>query len=85
VAQRARSFRSDLPAQWHLSTLLALIHAASGELQAKRLRAAEIESALVATVLGALGATPPTEAKNDEPAKLAPDGPGTDQVASRGE
>jgi hypothetical protein len=79
VAQRARSFRSDLPAQWHL------IHAASGELQAKRLRAAEIESALVATVLGALGATPPTEAKNDEPAKLAPDGPGTDQVASRGE
>jgi hypothetical protein len=40
-----------------VATVLALIHAASGELQAKRLSAAEIESALVASVLGALGAT----------------------------
>jgi AcrR family transcriptional regulator len=54
--QRAGTFRSDLPAQWHLSMLLALIHAASGELQAKQLPAAEIESALATTVLGALGA-----------------------------
>jgi hypothetical protein len=37
--------------------LLALIHAASGEQQAKRVPAAEIESALVTTVLGELGAT----------------------------
>jgi TetR/AcrR family transcriptional regulator, mexCD-oprJ operon repressor len=56
--QRAGTFRSDLPAQWHLSMLLALIHAASGELQAKRVPAAEIESALLTTVLGALGANP---------------------------
>lgn len=55
--QRTGAFRADLPAQWHLSMLLALIHAASGELQAKRLPAAEIESALVTTVLGALDAT----------------------------
>ena len=55
--QRAGAFRSDLPAMWHLSMLLALIHAASGELQTNRLRAAEIESALVTTVLGALSAT----------------------------
>jgi AcrR family transcriptional regulator len=55
--QRTGAFRSDLPARWHLSMLLALIHAASGELQAKRLPAAEIESALVGTVLGALGAS----------------------------
>ena len=55
--QRAGTFRSDVPAQWHLSMLLALIHAASDELQAKRLRPAEVESALVATALGALGAT----------------------------
>jgi TetR/AcrR family transcriptional regulator, mexCD-oprJ operon repressor len=54
--QRAGTFRSDLPAHWHLSMLLALIHAASAELQAKQLPAAEIESALVTTVLGALGA-----------------------------
>jgi AcrR family transcriptional regulator len=55
--QRAGTFRSDIPAQWHLSMLLALIHAASGELQAKRFPAAEIEPALVTTVLGALSAT----------------------------
>jgi TetR/AcrR family transcriptional regulator, mexCD-oprJ operon repressor len=60
--QRADTFRSDVPAQWHLSILLALIHAASGELQAKRLPAAQIESALVATILGALGPTRSTAA-----------------------
>jgi TetR/AcrR family transcriptional repressor of mexCD-oprJ operon len=56
--QRAGMFRSDVPTAWHLSMLLALIHAASGELQSSRLPAKEIESALVMTVLGALGATP---------------------------
>jgi AcrR family transcriptional regulator len=55
--QRAGTFRSDIPAAWHLSMLLALIHAASGELRSKRLPAAQIESALVSTALGALGAT----------------------------
>src|SRR6266542_5742568 len=55
--QSAGTFRSDVPATWHLSMLLALIHAASAELQAKRLAAAEIEAALVTTVLGALSAT----------------------------
>ena len=54
--QRAGAFRSDVPSTWHLSMLLALIHAASGELQTNRLSAAEIESALVTTVLGALSA-----------------------------
>src|SRR5215207_1195232 len=49
--QRGGTFRSDLPAQWHLSMLLALIHAASGELQAKRVPPTEIESALLTTVL----------------------------------
>jgi TetR/AcrR family transcriptional repressor of mexCD-oprJ operon len=57
--QRARTFPPDVPPAWHLSMLLALIHAASGELQSKRLPAAEIESALVTTVLGALGASRP--------------------------
>jgi AcrR family transcriptional regulator len=55
--QRAGAFRSDVPATWHLSMLLALIHAASAELQSTRLSAMEIESALVTTVLGALSAT----------------------------
>lgn len=55
--QRAGTFRSDVPAAWHLSMLLALIHAASGELQSNRLAGKEIEPALVTTVLGALGTT----------------------------
>ena len=55
--QRAGAFRSDVPTAWHLSMLLAIIHAASGELQTNPLPTAEIESALVTTVLGALGAT----------------------------
>src|SRR6266545_3878264 len=57
IARRAGVFRADVPSTWHLSMLLALIHAASGELQTKRLPAAEIEAALVTTVLGALSAT----------------------------
>jgi AcrR family transcriptional regulator len=55
--QRAGTFRSDVPAAWHLSILLALIHAASGELQSNRLPTEGIASALVTTVLGALGTT----------------------------
>lgn len=54
---RAGTFRSDLRSQRHLLILLALILAISGELQARRLPAAEIECAVVVTVLGALGAT----------------------------
>jgi AcrR family transcriptional regulator len=52
--QRDGSFRADVPAAWHLSMLLALIHAASGELQAGRVTGADAEPALVATILGAL-------------------------------
>jgi TetR/AcrR family transcriptional regulator, mexCD-oprJ operon repressor len=54
--QRAGTFRSDVPAQWHLSMLLALAHAATSELRAKHIAAAQIEPALVTTILGALGA-----------------------------
>jgi TetR/AcrR family transcriptional regulator, mexCD-oprJ operon repressor len=52
--QRDGTFRSDVPATWHLSTLLALIHAASGELTARRMPEAEIQAALAMTVLGAV-------------------------------
>jgi AcrR family transcriptional regulator len=54
--QRDGTFRSDVPAGWHLSMILALVHAASGELRAGRMRAADAEAAVVATVLGALSA-----------------------------
>ena len=56
--QHTGTFRSDVPAAWHLSMLLAITHTASGELQANRLPTAAIESALLTTVLGALGARP---------------------------
>jgi AcrR family transcriptional regulator len=52
------TFRADVPAAWHLSMLMALIHAASGELGAGRVNDADAGTALVATVLGAVTAGP---------------------------
>jgi TetR/AcrR family transcriptional regulator, mexCD-oprJ operon repressor len=54
--QRDGSFRADVPASWHLSMLMSLIHAASAELQAARIDDGHAEEALASTVLGALGA-----------------------------
>ncbi len=56
--QRDGGFRSDVPTAWHLSMLMALIHAASAEVQTARIRDAQAEAALVSTVLGALGDGP---------------------------
>jgi len=52
--QRDGTFRADVPVIWHLSMLLALIHAASGELSAGRMPQAAVEAALLETVLGAI-------------------------------
>lgn len=52
--QKAHAFRAEVPAAWHLATLLALIHSASAELSAGRIDEDRVESALVATVVGAL-------------------------------
>jgi AcrR family transcriptional regulator len=57
--QRDGSFRSDVTAAWHLSMVMALVHAASAELQAGRVPEEDAEAALSATVLGALSAGPP--------------------------
>jgi TetR/AcrR family transcriptional regulator, mexCD-oprJ operon repressor len=53
--QRNGTFRTDVPATWHLSMVLALIHAASAELRSGRVREESAESALQATILGAMG------------------------------
>jgi TetR/AcrR family transcriptional repressor of mexCD-oprJ operon len=53
--QAAGQFRGDVPAAWHLSMLMALIHAASGEVRAGRLAEDQAEAALVDTVIGAMG------------------------------
>ena len=52
--QTEGAFRPDVPASWHLATLLALIHGASGELSAGRIDEERVERALVATVVGAV-------------------------------
>lgn len=54
--QQDGTFRADVPFAWHLSMLLALMHAASGEVNAGRVSEADAGPALVATVLGALAA-----------------------------
>jgi len=56
--QRDGSFRAGVPASWHLSMLMALIHAASAELQAARIADTHAETALLATILGAVSAGP---------------------------
>jgi AcrR family transcriptional regulator len=57
--QRDGSFRPNVPAAWHLSMVMALIHAASAELRAGRVPEQHAEAALLATVLGAVRAGPP--------------------------
>jgi AcrR family transcriptional regulator len=52
--QRDGAFRPDVPVSWHLSALLALVHAASGELSAGRIGVEQVEPALLASVSGAL-------------------------------
>ena len=49
-------FRSDLPVSWHLAVILAIVHAASGELQSGRITEAEVEAAMLTTVAAAVGA-----------------------------
>jgi AcrR family transcriptional regulator len=60
--QRTGAFRADVPAAWHLSMLMALVHAASAELRAGRLPEGDVLAAMLASVLGAVGAPPPAQA-----------------------
>ena len=57
--QRDGTFRSEVAPAWHLSMLLALIHAASAELRSGRISHRDAEDALVATILGALSGADP--------------------------
>jgi TetR/AcrR family transcriptional repressor of mexCD-oprJ operon len=58
--RRTGAFRADVPASWHLAMILALIHAASGELRNGTIAEDDVESALLASVIGAVRT--PTEA-----------------------
>jgi TetR/AcrR family transcriptional repressor of mexCD-oprJ operon len=52
--QAAGDFRDDVPTEWHVAMLMALVHAGSAELRARRIAEVDAEAALVATVLGAV-------------------------------
>lgn len=52
--QRDGHFRPEVPVSWHLAMLLAVVHAASGELRAGRVAADDVEDAMIVTVLGAV-------------------------------
>jgi hypothetical protein len=52
--QESGVFRRDVPVAWHLAMIRALAHAASAEVRAGRISEAEVESALLSTVLNAL-------------------------------
>jgi TetR/AcrR family transcriptional repressor of mexCD-oprJ operon len=54
--QATGAFRTDVAAAWHLSMLMALVHAGSAELSAERISVTDAEAAVVATVLGAITA-----------------------------
>jgi TetR/AcrR family transcriptional regulator, mexCD-oprJ operon repressor len=58
--QRDGTFRRDVSATWHLSMILALVHAASAQLRSGHMPADRIEAAIVATVLGALSPPRPS-------------------------
>jgi TetR/AcrR family transcriptional repressor of mexCD-oprJ operon len=68
--QAAGAFRADVPVAWHLSMLLALVHAGSAELRAGRVPEADAEAALVTTVLGAVAS--PAERRSGAAAPPAP-------------
>jgi len=53
--QKAGEFRADASIAWHLSMILAIVHAASGELQSGRISTDEVEPQMLTTVLAALG------------------------------
>ena len=52
--QKDSVFRAGVSPAWHLSMLLAIVHAASAELRAGRASEDAIEAAVVETVLGAV-------------------------------
>lgn len=53
--QKKGIFRRDLPVSWHLAMLRAIVHAASAEVQSGRMAEADVEPAILATVMNALG------------------------------
>jgi len=52
--QKKGIFRGDLPVSWHLAMVRAIVHAASAEVRSGRITEAEVEPAMLSTVMNAL-------------------------------
>ena len=52
--QKKGIFRSDLSISWHLAMIRAIVHAASAEVRSGRITEAEVEPAILSTVMNAL-------------------------------
>ena len=52
--QKAGVFRGDLPIEWHLAVIRAIVHTASHELQSGRIAEREVEKAMLTTALAAI-------------------------------
>jgi TetR/AcrR family transcriptional regulator, mexCD-oprJ operon repressor len=52
--QKNGVFRRDVPVEWHLAVLRAIVHAASAELQSGRLTDANVEQTMLTTALAAI-------------------------------
>jgi len=66
LTQRGRregAFRTDVSTEWLVSSLFALVHAASDEVRAGHLSSSAALNALLATVPDLFGATPPARAR----------------------
>ena len=53
--QKAGVFRSDLPVSWQLAVIRSIVHTASHEIRAGRIRESEAEATLISTIHGAIG------------------------------
>ncbi|HEX6057398.1 MAG TPA: TetR family transcriptional regulator, partial [Gemmatimonadaceae bacterium] len=53
--QKAGVFRSDLPVSWQLAVIRAIVHTASNEIQADRISEADAETAMISTIMAAIG------------------------------
>jgi len=52
--QKKGIFRSDLPVSWHLAIIRAIAHAASAEVRSGRITEAEVQPAMLSTVMNAI-------------------------------
>jgi hypothetical protein len=55
--QKKGVFRRDVPVSWHLAMVRAIAHAASAEVRTGRIVEADVEPAMLSTVMSALSPT----------------------------